>query len=392
MKQRIERAKWLPIFVLAIVLMLIYGAIGNLSSITAQISRFLWVISPIFYGILFSYFLLIPHRFIEKLFSKIKIGKKGFFQKNARLFSTLVVFVLVVLILAFVFSIILPILFASVIDLANSIPAYVNFIIDFIDDVPADSVWHTLNIVDTVTEYAGNMLIQVFNSSMIEQFAMGFISFANEIFSVILGLVVSLYMLLERDRIIGFFKSLGNALFKRERSRDRINKYMQQVNKVLFTFIASKGLDSIINFVVVTSILFIFNVPYALLLGIIAGIFNFIPYLGSLIAVILISGITLLTGGFGKAIQVLIPLLVFQQIDGNFIEPRIMKSSLKISPILVIIAVVAGGAYFGIIGMFLAVPIAVIIKQILLEYISYTESIEKDRWHGVMGDIDEDDG
>ena len=70
----------------------------------------------------------------------------------------------------------------------------------------------------------------------------------------------------------------------------------------------------------------------------------------------------------------MIPLFIFQQLDGNYIEPRIMKSSLKISPILVIIAVVAGGAYFGIFGMFLAVPIAVIIKQILLEYISNAEN------------------
>ena len=148
---------------------------------------------------------------------------------------------------------------------------------------------------------------------------------------------------------------------------------MKQVNSVLFTFIASKGLDSVINFVVVTSILLIFKVPYALLLGLIAGLFNFIPYLGSIIAVVFIGIITLITGDLGKAIQVLIPLFIFQQLDGNYIEPRIMKSSLKISPILVILAVVVGGAYFGILGMFLAVPIAVIIKQILIEYITSTE-------------------
>jgi predicted PurR-regulated permease PerM len=73
----------------------------------------------------------------------------------------------------------------------------------------------------------------------------------------------------------------------------------------------------------------------------------------------------------------MIALLVFHQLDGNYIEPRIMKSSLKISPILVIIAVVIGGAYFGIVGMFLAVPVAVIIKQILNEYITYTETEKK---------------
>jgi len=65
--------------------------------------------------------------------------------------------------------------------------------------------------------------------------------------------------------------------------------------------------------------------------------------------------------------------MIYQQFDANFIEPRIMKSSLKISPVLVIIAVVVGGAYFGIAGMFFAVPIVAIIKQILLEYVSTSE-------------------
>jgi len=236
---------------------------------------------------------------------------------------------------------------------------------------------NTLNIVDTVTESAGGFVNQVFNAGLVEQLARGAVNFAGEIFNVLLGMVMSLYMLLERDRISMFFKRLNNAVFKKEKARDRLLRYMQQINKVLFTFIASKGVDSVINFVVVTSILFIFNVPYALLLGIVAGVFNFIPYLGSLIAVITICLITLITGGFGKAIQVLIPLFIFQQLDGNFIEPRIMKSSLKISPILVIIAVVAGGAYFGIVGMFLAVPLAVIIKQLLAEYISNAEQLDQ---------------
>ena len=171
---------------------------------------------------------------------------------------------------------------------------------------------------------------------------------------------------------------LGNALFKSEKARNRIEKYLARINKVLVTFIASKGLDSIINLVVVTTILVAFNVQYAFLLGLIAGLFNFIPYLGSLIAVIFIGLITILTGGVTKALQVLAVLFIFQQLDGNFIEPRIMKTSLKISPILVITSVIAGGAYFGIFGMFLAVPIVTIIKQILIEYIDSSEQRLKD--------------
>ena len=373
MRTRIERAKWLPIFILAVILMIIYNTLGNFSRVSAEVTRFFSVISPLFYGVLLSYFLYIPHRLFERLISKIRVN---FISKRARLFSTLIVFLILVLLVAFMISFILPILFASIIDLINSIPEYLRLIFDFIDDLPADSIWNTLNIIDTVTETAGSMVNQVFNAALVEQLALGVINFAGELFNVLMGMFISLYMLLEREKIAGFFSKLADAMFKNKKTRARIQRYMQHINKVLFTFIASKGLDSVINLVVVTSILLIFDVPYAVLLGIIAGIFNFIPYLGSLIAVVLICLITVITGGFTKAIQVLIPLFIFQQLDGNFIEPRIMKSSLKISPILVIIAVVAGGAYFGIFGMFLAVPIAVIIKQILTDYISHSDHPE----------------
>jgi predicted PurR-regulated permease PerM len=135
----------------------------------------------------------------------------------------------------------------------------------------------------------------------------------------------------------------------------------------------------------VMSILFIFQVPYAFLLGFMAGIFNFIPYLGSLIAVSFISVIALITCKFNVAVPVIIALLIFQQLDANFIEPRIMKTSLKISPILVIVSVIAGGAYFGPAGMFLAVPLVCVVKQIVLEYIDHAE--EK----GEIKDKDKDD-
>jgi len=370
-KENFERAKWIPIFIIAIVLMVIYKTIDNLTQITEAIRRFLIVLSPLLYGILFAYFFYIPHRKIEKLISK---SKPKFIASKARGFSTIVVFLFMILIVAFLISFILPILLTSVIDLANSIPSYINFALDYLDNVPDDSFWHGLNIANTLRESSGDIVNQYINLSGIEQIARGIINLAGELASVALGLIISLYLLWERDRVSEFFRRLGSVLFKKEIVRERISDYLGQVNKVLFTFIASKGLDSVINLVVVTSILLIFNVPYAFLLGLIAGLFNFIPYLGSLIAVIVITLITLITGGVSMGLKVVIPLLIFQQLDGNFIEPRIMKSSLKISPILVIIAVVAGGAYFGVIGMFLAVPVVVIIKQILLEYMSHSET------------------
>jgi len=366
MKTNLTLSKWFPVFILALILIFLNHMLGNFPSVAAEIGRFLRILSPLIYGILFTYFLYIPHSLFEKLFIKLRLK---FIVKRARIIATFFTFILIVAIIVLVVSFVLPILFTSIIDLVNSIPGYIALFADLVNTLPADSFWASLDIVETLTYSAGDMIGQLVNTATLEQFAFGIIGFTSDLLNLVLGLVISLYILMERDRILSFLRKLSIAMFKAEKRRLRVNRYVHRINKVLFTFIASKGLDSIINLIVVSTLLFIFDVPYALLLGIMAAVFNFIPYLGSLIAVIVIALITVITSGFGYAVQVLIPLFIFQQLDGNYIEPRIMKSSLKISPILVIIAVVTGGAYFGIIGMFLAVPVAVIIKQILLEYV-----------------------
>jgi predicted PurR-regulated permease PerM len=177
------------------------------------------------------------------------------------------------------------------------------------------------------------------------------------------------------DNIVTFFRRTSNAYIKNAGFRKRLHHYLANANTVLFTFIASKSLDCVINMISVTAILLLFKVPYAILFGFVAGLFNFIPYLGTLVAVTCISLISLITGGLGKTIPLLVVLMLFQQLDANFIEPRIMNTSLKISPIVVIVSVIAAGAYFGIPGMFLAVPVMAVIKQLMLEYIEQSEKI-----------------
>jgi len=374
-KEGFELTKWIPICIIAVILMLIYKTIDNIGQITSAIGSFLSVISPLLFGILFSYFLYIPHSAVEKLLKKVRFA---FISKHARGFSTVVIFVLLLVVVVFIMSFIVPIVFDNVVSLANSIPGYVTTVLAYLDNVPEDSIWVTLDVANLIRNSSSDLVHTFVNPDGIGQVAQGIMGFAGGVFSLIMGLVISLYILLDRERIGKFFMRLNLAVFKREKRVNRSIKYLSQINKVLFTFIASKGLDSIINFVVATTILFIFGVPYALLLGLIAGAFNFIPYLGSIISAFIISAITLITSDINTALYVMLCLLIFHQIDGNFIEPRIMKSSLKVNPILVIIAVVIGGAYLGMVGMFLAVPVAVIIKQILLEYIASTESEKVD--------------
>ena len=96
-----------------------------------------------------------------------------------------------------------------------------------------------------------------------------------------------------------------------------------------------------------------------------------IPYFGAIIATAIAAIITLITGGLLQAIWMLIVVIILQQIDANIINPKIVGKSLKMSPLLVIFAVTVGGAFFGVLGMFLAVPIIAIIKLLVEDYIDY---------------------
>ena len=119
------------------------------------------------------------------------------------------------------------------------------------------------------------------------------------------------------------------------------------------------------------------KVKYAILLGVLIGVFNLIPYFGAIVAVIIVALITVLTGGWRQALIMTLIIIIVQQIDANIINPRITGSKLHVSPLLIIFAVTVGGAYFGVIGMFLAVPTAVLIKLMLEDYINNKKELEE---------------
>ena len=107
-----------------------------------------------------------------------------------------------------------------------------------------------------------------------------------------------------------------------------------------------------------------------MLLGFMIGLFNLIPYFGAIIAVVIAIIITLFTGGLGQTILMAVVVIILQQIDANIINPKIVGSSLKISQIVVLLAVTLGGAYFGVLGMFLSVPMFTVFKVILEDFVN----------------------
>jgi predicted PurR-regulated permease PerM len=183
-----------------------------------------------------------------------------------------------------------------------------------------------------------------------------------------LSVIISIYTLLFKDSILDFIGKLSSKIMS-ETVFNSSRRWIQTTNQIFYKFISSQFIDACIVGVSASIVLLLMNVKFAITLGLLLGICNMIPYFGSIFASVVTAIITFFTGGLSHAVSVLFALIVLQQIDGNIIGPRIMSGALNLNPIIIIISITIGGAYLGILGMFLAVPIAAILKIIVTNWL-----------------------
>lgn len=371
MKEKRVFTKWLYWFTFAVAIIVVYKTLDNFSDIGKWFEKFFHIIMPFILGIIISYILYIPARGIEKLLKKIK--KVKVINNKARLISVVIVYILALLILTLVINYIIPIVCASVIDFVNHFQDYYNIISNEINSLPEDSILKSEVVMNAVNQIGHANITDYINIEKITQYAQGAISIASGIFNFFVSIIVSAYILLERGEILGFLRKISNAIFEKNTCRN-ISKYFDRTNEIFLKFLASQLLDAIVVGILTSIAMSILGVKYAVLLGIMIGLFNMIPYFGAIIAVIIAAIITFITGGFSQAIWMVVITTILQQIDANIINPKIVGDSLKISPLLVIFAVTIGGAYFNVLGMFLAVPVVAVLKVFIGDFIEFKNS------------------
>jgi predicted PurR-regulated permease PerM len=169
--------------------------------------------------------------------------------------------------------------------------------------------------------------------------------------------VLTAYMLLDasnvRRQLLGLFPA---------RRRAKVNVIVDELDAVVGGFIRGQLIDGAIVGVMIFVMLLLTHVPYALLIGVAAGILNFIPYAGAVIGFIPSVILALAYNGPGNALLVAALFAVIQQIDGNLVAPRVLKENVGLSPLYIILAILAGSELFGLIGTFLAVPFAAMLR------------------------------
>ena len=362
-------SKWMYLFLLAVAIILVYKFLDNFTAIGNAIGKFVGVISPFLAGALMAYLLYIPASRIEK---KLLKSKKKVLKKKARGLSVFITFTIAILLIILLVNVILPIVTESVIELVNNFQNYWNTTISKLNELPEDSFLKSEKVTEAIREIGKNIqnidLKQYINPEKITEYIKGVLGVASGIFDVFVTIIVSIYILLQRTQIIEFFKNVTIAIFG-EKMYNQISKYVHNSNQIFFKFISGQLIDAVVVGILVTIAMSIIGVKYSILLGFMIGLFNIIPYFGAIVAVGLSILITIITGGLSQAFWMSLVVIILQQIDSNIINPKIIGDSLEISPLLVIIAVTIGGAYFGVLGMFLAVPIAAVFKIIINDWI-----------------------
>ena len=372
-------SKWVYWFTLGLAIIIAYKAIDTLGLAFSAIGNFISIITPFIVACFVAYLFYKPCASIEEAFNSAKRLK--FLKKHRRGLSVLTVYFMAVIILFIIINFIKPAITKSVNDLALNIPNYYSSAIDYLKNLPDDSILAQLNVADLVENLESfnlsEKIIEWVDLENATKYIKGIASAAGIVFNIFVIIVVSIYILLERKDIKSFVQNLLKATASEEKNK-KIAEIYESSNFIFYNYITSQILDGFIVGVIVSIIMSIMKIKYGVLLGFMIGLFNIIPYFGAIVAIIIASVITIFTGGLAKALWMTLIIIIVQQVDANIINPRILGTSLKISPILVIFSTTVGGAYFGVIGMFLGVPVAALAKIFLMQYIKHKNEEKKE--------------
>ena len=372
MKNR-KFAKYVGWLMFAIVLITIYKTIDSLGIIVVWLKNLLKILAPFGFAVLLAYLLYFPCRKIESWIRKIQVKP---IAKRARGLSITIIYVIVIVAIVLLFKVIFPLLYESILDLAKSLPNYYNKAIELLEAQPEESLLTKIDVVSYVKRLEkiniAEMIIEFADFDNISRYIKTITSFAGVIFDVFITLVVSYYILTERADIKSFAKNLFHATLS-EKGYNKISRYYEKLNDIFYKFITAQIFDAILVGIITTIAMMIMNVKYAGLLGFLIGLFNIIPYFGAIIAVLFSVVLTIFTGGLAQALWLALVIIVLQQIDANIINPKILGDSLNISRILIVFSVTLFGAWFGVVGMFLAVPMIGLIKVFVFDFIEERE-------------------
>lgn len=360
-------------FLFAVGLIIVYKTVDNFNFIFAFFGKVLSSISSFIVGFVIAYLLNMPAKKLINVYDKSRIG---FVRKSKKALAISSVYLVAVFVVFICLRTIIPAIYKNLQDLYFNVPYYFDVIAENINLLQENLEIEIIKLdkesaITAIQGFLTNLKI-----TELGKYAQGVINVTSGVIDTFIALIVSIYMISDKKIIAGSIERFLNAFFKAE-VVEKCTSYVKRINSIFTKYIISVVIDGGVMGTLAAIVMSIMNVKYAVMLGLVIGVSNLIPYFGAIVSIVVTIIVTLLTGGWVKALWVGILLLILQQIDGNLIGPRIMSNMLKARPLLIIFAVTLGGGLFGVLGMVLSVPVAMVLKMIVCDIVKAKE--EKNR-------------
>ncbi len=363
MRDKIWQRLLSPRILSAIIVVLLgvgfYAALQNFESVTEWLNTTLAVASPFVYAFAIAYLL-------NPLVKKCHWLLKKVIPNNEKMLNNLSILLTYIVALAFlslIIAMIIPQVIASFITLFNSLPTYIENLSVLLSNLekqltlPAGTltvfVSEDSDIIAYMTDFVTGFIPQILDYSF---------KFGNSIFTIIMAIIVSIYMLHGKERLLRQCRKLLFALLPIKKASD-VLFVLSHSNKVFSGFIIGKAADSLIIGMICFIGMTILGLPYTPLISVVIGVTNFIPFFGPFIGAIPCAFILLIVNPW-DALWFGIFVLALQQFDGNILGPYILGDSTGLAAIWVLVAIVVGGDLFGVIGMIIGVPVFAVLYHL----------------------------
>ena len=348
------------IVALVAIIAIIFLMIANWGVVLAVIGKFLTILMPFILGFFFACFINPLVKRVHSLLNRMKPGKGA---KIKKAFSVIISYVVVIGVITVLLIYIIPQIKASIGELGNTIQDGYQYMITHQKELNEKIPFIGLGGgIEYIKEFAYKKIMS--NGSEIIPYVYHVSSsLLTTSYNVLMGLVISIYIILDMKKLKRSARKVVYALSPKKKEQE-VWETMKQCSHIFNGFLIGKMIDSLIIGILCLIAMSILKLPYALLLSLIVCITNMIPYFGPMIGAI--PGVMIyLFIDIRYAFIFALMILILQQFDGLYLGPKILGDQTGIKPLWVIFGITVGGAYFGVMGMFLGVPVVAVIMYLL---------------------------
>ncbi len=339
-----------------------YLLLNNLNYFVGGIGKFINILSPFAGGVVIAYILdPVVKLFYHKLFKE---------KKGIRWLAILLAYLVAILLIVLLAWLVIPQIVNSIVMLFTNFPSYIQGIQDALTMIQ-DRFGVDLSQATKMLDDSEAMVKEVYSlaSSAMPQIVASLGSVASNFVSTFTSLAASIYMLADKKHLLHQLRTLAHA-FLPEKVAENTLRICHYANVNFTSFFIGKIIDSAIIGVITFVAMTILRLDFAVLISVFIGITNIIPVFGPFIGAIPSIFILLLVNPIQAAIFCVL-ILIIQQLDGNFIGPKILGSSIGISALWILFSIVVGGDLFGIVGMVVGVPVFATLYGLAQEFVHY---------------------